>query len=358
MPDPATGSMVAMGVGAASSAGGLLTGLFGGGGSSGAEEAAATQEKAMYLSANELNAARRQQYEMAYPYMAAGKAALGEYGALMGLDLGNIYYPASFGTKYGAAVYPEGQPAPYPYNITNAGAGAGSGGPLGKYQYVQGQGWVKTGAGAEVNALAQGNYPAVGPYMGYGYYSSPAAGQQVFPGYDSSQNALARLQDSPGYKDRLEKGLKALDRSAAARGMTMSGAQAMGINEYAQNYATGEYQNRLNQLAQLFGGGQTMTQSAGNAAIGAAGQFGNIMNTGAGNIASSYLAQDVMNQQRQNALAKNLTGMGGTMLGYGLSNSGYGGYGGNALAGYSPSGNTYTYNPTGDIYNPYTGVWG
>lgn len=104
----------------------------------------------------------------------------------------------------------------------------------------------------------------------------------------------------PGYRFRLQEGLKALDRSAAARGGLLSGNQLRGVTQFGQNLASEEYgnafnrynigfQNRLNPLQSLAGFGQTSTSQL----AGAAGQLGsNLSNlaVGAGNARASGYA--------------------------------------------------------------------
>jgi len=111
---------------------------------------------------------------------------------------------------------------------------------------------------------------------------------------------MAKFQADPGYAFRLKEGLKALERSAAARGGLLSGAQMRGITEYGQELGSQEFTNafnryqaeraaRLNPLQSLAGMGQT---TAANVA-GAAGRLGenigsNIIGGGAAR-ASSYM---------------------------------------------------------------------
>ena len=104
----------------------------------------------------------------------------------------------------------------------------------------------------------------------------------------------------PGYRFRLQEGLKALDRSAAARGGLLSGNHLRGVTQFGQNLASEEYgnafnrynigfQNRLNPLQSLAGVGQTSTSQL----AGAAGQLGsNLSNlaVGAGNARASGYA--------------------------------------------------------------------
>lgn len=90
-----------------------------------------------------------------------------------------------------------------------------------------------------------------------------------------------KFQADPGYAFRLREGLRALDRSAAARGGLLSGNQLRGVTEYGQNLASQEYTNafnryqaeraaRLQPLQSLAG----MSQSSANTLTGAAGQLG------------------------------------------------------------------------------------
>lgn len=89
------------------------------------------------------------------------------------------------------------------------------------------------------------------------------------------------FQADPGYAFRLAEGNKALERSAAARGMVLSGSMFKGLQRYGQDMGSQEYQNafnryqvnrtnQLNPLQSLMGAGQ----SAANMVTGAAGQYG------------------------------------------------------------------------------------
>jgi len=56
------------------------------------------------------------------------------------------------------------------------------------------------------------------------------------------------LQMDPGYAFRLAEGQKGIERSAAARTGTLSGAAAKGMTRYSQDYASGEYGNAYNRV--------------------------------------------------------------------------------------------------------------
>jgi hypothetical protein len=91
--------------------------------------------------------------------------------------------------------------------------------------------------------------------------------------------AMSDYEADPGYAFRLSEGNKALERSAAARGMVMSGSMFKGAQRFGQDLASQEYQNafnryqtnrsnQLNPLQSLMGAGQTatnqLTSEAGN----------------------------------------------------------------------------------------------
>ena len=155
---------------------------------------------------------------------------------------------------------------------------------------------------------------------------------------------MQAFEQDPGYAFRMQEGMRALERSAAARGGMLSGNALRGITRFGQDLASQEYQNafnrfqverqaRLNPLQSLMGGGQT----AANVLTGAAGGYGQQMGEGMtslGNIrASQYMG-------RANALASGLQGLGssymqGTMLNQLAGNEGGGGFSfGNLFGGF------------------------
>jgi len=112
--------------------------------------------------------------------------------------------------------------------------------------------------------------------------------------------AMSDYEADPGYAFRLAEGNKALERSAAARGMVMSGQMFKGAQRFGQDLASQEYQNafnryqvnrsnQLNPLQSLMGSGQSAT----NVLTGAAGDLGRSLGEnalGAGNArASGYV---------------------------------------------------------------------
>lgn len=102
-------------------------------------------------------------------------------------------------------------------------------------------------------------------------------------GYGSAAQSFGmdQFQADPGYAFRQAEAMKALERSASARGNLLSGSTLKGIERYGQELASQEYQNAfnryqtertalLNPLMSLTGSGQ----SAANAMTSAAGNLG------------------------------------------------------------------------------------
>ena len=129
----------------------------------------------------------------------------------------------------------------------------------------------------------------------------------------------AKLEATPGYQFRFNQGLKALDRSAAAKGNLMSGQTLAAAQEFGQNMASQEYQNQINRLQQtagmsapsvgqqaglLAGMGQTLGQTgqqlgttAGNVLQGIAGAGQQAYNLGGQGMLSSNALQSQLQQQ-------------------------------------------------------------
>jgi hypothetical protein len=153
-----------------------------------------------------------------------------------------------------------------------------------------------------------------------------AAGDYGRYGRDFS---MQDYEADPGYAFRLAEGNKALERSAAARGMLMSGKMFKGAQRFGQDLASQEYQNafdryqtnrsnQLNPLGTLMASGQ----GAANTLSGAAGQLGTQLGEnamGAGNArASRYINQ-------ANAYTDALSGVTNAFTGYMGRGGGFGG---------------------------------
>jgi hypothetical protein len=153
-------------------------------------------------------------------------------------------------------------------------------------------------------------------------------------GYTPMVNTLEELQATPGYQFQLEQGLQGVNRSAAARGGLLSGANLKAINDYAQGQAStgyqaawqraqdaygnafGRNQQKFQNLQTMANNGQSAAGMQGNAALsvgqglaGASSNYGN-------NMSSLALAQG-QNQANMytgiaNALGSTLTSLAGS----------------------------------------------
>ena len=133
---------------------------------------------------------------------------------------------------------------------------------------------------------------------------------------------MQQFQQDPGYAFRMSEGMKALERSAAARGGLLSGAQMKGVQRYGQDLASQEYQNafnryqaerqaRLGPLQSLAGVGQTATQQLGEYGGQTAARMGQAALSGGADVANAMLGA-------ANVRASQYGGMGnalGTALG-------------------------------------------
>jgi hypothetical protein len=98
-------------------------------------------------------------------------------------------------------------------------------------------------------------------------------------------------QKTPGYQFRMQSGVDALDKSAAASGSLLSGAQQKALTEYGQNFGTNEYQNSLSNVGSLMNQGYNASTSSGNFLMGTgsniSGAYSGLGNT----LAQTYAAK-------------------------------------------------------------------
>lgn len=147
------------------------------------------------------------------------------------------------------------------------------------------------------------------------------AGQRALLGMEEKENfqkdfTMADFQKDPGYDFRMQEGMKAINNSAAARGMGNSGATLKSLAKYGQDFASNEYTNaynrfnsdrdrRFNRLSSLAGVGQTANSQLAQAGSNYANQAGQNMMAGANARAAGTMA-----------MANNLSGAIGQGLGY------------------------------------------
>lgn len=105
---------------------------------------------------------------------------------------------------------------------------------------------------------------------------------------------------SPSYQFRLNQGLQSLDRGYGGLGQRLSGNRLLGLQEFAQNTASQEYQNVFNNIGTLAGLGANATSiSAGSGNTAASnvgnlsGQIGAAQGQGAANAANIGLASGI-----------------------------------------------------------------
>jgi len=84
---------------------------------------------------------------------------------------------------------------------------------------------------------------------------------------DTTQGTDFNFKTDPGYQFRFEEGQRALERGAAMRGGLLSGGYARKAIRYGQGFASNEYTNVYNRIANIAGMGQTANQQAGGYAM-------------------------------------------------------------------------------------------
>jgi hypothetical protein len=136
---------------------------------------------------------------------------------------------------------------------------------------------AKKAAQAQKEALAA-QTKLVAPYVEAGK-NALAEYQKMAPYKDFG---MAEFQADPGYNFRMAEGMKALERSAAARGLLQSGGTLKGIQQYGQNLASSEYENAFSRyLSQREARMDPYRYLTGIGQAAAAGQAANVGSTGA-----------------------------------------------------------------------------
>lgn len=164
------------------------------------------------------------------------------------------------------------------------------------------------------------------PFRDAGLSVLPELQSGLSPGGEFNRNfTLKDFQKDPGYQFRMDQGQQALERSAAASGGLLSGGTGKALQQYGQDYASGEYSNaynrfnndqttRFNRLSALAGTGQTATNTlatlgaqtsanigenylqAGNARAAGYVNQGNAINNGVSSLGNFYLQQQYLNK--------------------------------------------------------------
>lgn len=126
------------------------------------------------------------------------------------------------------------------------------------------------------------------PYRETGYSALSKLASMYGVGGAPATDMSAEVMKTPGYGFRLEQGVKAAERSAAARGALGSGGTLKAIQRYGEGLASSEYENYANRLAALAGIGQSATGSTAAAGAAASGQINQALGQAGAARASSY----------------------------------------------------------------------
>lgn len=195
----------------------------------------------------------------------------------------------------------------------------------------------RAAANAAGDSLRESMKQAVGylnPYNKAGQTAlSPLTGLLTGNQYDPTtgkttaidQNQRMNLfQQNPGYQFSLDQALKGIQASQAARGNLLSGGGQKEIAEYSSGLASQGYNDYINQLFQLAGGGESAAQGQANVVAGLA----------APQAQAKYSAGIAGNQFLSEAMQAGAIGIGGREGGgggggqqYGFNSSGGGGQG-------------------------------
>lgn len=246
-----------------------------------AQDAAAAQER-MYA----------KQVELQEPFRQAGLTAQSRIMELLGLPDPNKTTAAAAG--------------PEAYGLTQVSAP-----------------WTEYGGGGTYYVDKSGNPVSdINAYMQANPLPASAATPSADFGKYAKDFSMADFEADPGYQFRQDEGMKALERSAAARGLLQSGSTLKGIQRFSQGLASQEYTNafnrynvnranQLNPLQSLMGAGQSAANTLTNAAgVQGTNEANTLMAAGQAR-ASGYVGS-------ANAMASAISGIGQAAMSYPL----------------------------------------
>ena len=160
------------------------------------------------------------------------------------------------------------------------------------------------------------------PYQKYGTAALERLSGAL--GLEGAAKSQQMLEMDPGYGFRLGEGLKALERMQAARGSMLSGGALKAGQQYAQNFASNEYDRAFGRLADIAGIGRstaaqqgTAAQQFGTSAGNVMGQEANALAAGRYGRASAYTGalegvlgayENYLNRGQRNQLARDIYG--------------------------------------------------
>ncbi len=235
----------------------------------GSEQADAAEDAAQLQlqGQREAIAEQRRQYEQTRedfaPYRETGVNALAQYAALYGIGRGTTSMEPEFLTER------------YQTGTERV--------PI----YTQGQ-WLghEAGGGMERQLLRYDDRPTYATREVANPAYDPDSG---FLSRDEMQAARDRFMETPGYQFRFDEGLRALDRSASARGRLGSGGRDRELIRYGQGIAADEFQTYADRLAGIAGMGQGATTTTATLGQQSSNAISNALQTGAAR-AGGYIA--------------------------------------------------------------------
>lgn len=356
-------------------------------------QASAQAAQAQLTAARESNALIKEMYQTGRadlaPWMNTGQIALDVYSGMLGLpSMYSTALPTVPGQKYPTTTTntTTGKPTTSqtsPVNIQSGGYYLNADGSWTPYKadpkgyYVDEAGQLYPGSNVnyinkDMSSIGLGDYSAyiyygpdgstvlvkptqltpgaallsgTGGAQGSGTATGTVSPNAVLANYNKAVsapsnriNATEWIKQTPGYQFQFGEGINALDRSAASRGMLLSGAQTRAAQDYGQNFALGHYDNYMGKLANLAGIGQSSAQNTAAAGQNMATASSANTMTAAGNAAQANMAgANAIGTGYVNAAQANQGGGIGGMIGGGLSGAamGYriGGWPGAAIGG-------------------------
>lgn len=128
-------------------------------------------------------------------------------------------------------------------------------------------------------------------------------------------NALAGFQTSPGYQWRKTEGVNALDRSASAKGRTLSGGQIKAVQSFGDGLASDEYRNYIGDLTNVSGTGASATSGANATSAGLVQGGSNALVQGGNMMMQGGMARGSAYERGANAMASGISSGAQNMLG-------------------------------------------
>jgi hypothetical protein len=257
-------------------------------------DAARTQAASTDRAADLQNQQFQQLLRLAMPGYQRAEGAAGTYMQALGLSSGAA--PSGFGGTGTVGTGGPTQPTP--------GQAGGPGGSMGRgvqqRQLFEAAPQMMTGGGPQV--MPQPGNPQTQPQAtGTAGGAGGAAGGQL--------NIAQQVMNTPGYRNQMAQGIKAIDRAAPLVGGMYSGRRMKALNDYGQQTFGSYYNDWLNRVGGMAGQAPQIAQNIGQAGIQNANNIGNLWMTGA-----NARAQGTLNSA--SAWSGGLGNLAGMMGGY------------------------------------------